>query len=105
MSKKIKEAKCIVLKKEKKAYIRVIKRVGLVEKGVVTRKGNVACEISGNHEILLTELLFAGFFNDLSPAEISAILSTLLNEERSSTNQKTATKSPKFKKKLQELIV
>ena len=33
----------IVLRKEKKAYTRVMRRMGLVEKGVVTRKGNVTC--------------------------------------------------------------
>ncbi len=37
-----------------KAYTRVMKRTGLIEKGVVTLKGNVACEINSNHEILLT---------------------------------------------------
>lgn len=29
--------------------MRVMKRIGLIEKGVVTRKGNVTCEISANH--------------------------------------------------------
>lgn len=65
-NKKIKELSGIVLRKEKKAYMRVMKRMGLIEKGVVTRKGNVTCEISSNHEILLTELLFGGFFNDMN---------------------------------------
>ena len=43
-----------------------MKRTGLLEKGVVNLKGNVACEISTNHEILLTHLLFSGYFNDMS---------------------------------------
>jgi hypothetical protein len=29
--------------------MRVLKRMGLIEKGVVTRKGNVTCGISSNH--------------------------------------------------------
>lgn len=33
----------IVLRKEKKAYNRVMKRTGLIEKNVVSLKGNVAC--------------------------------------------------------------
>lgn len=54
LGQKIKESSSIVLHKNKKSLTRVIKRMGLVEKGVVTRKGNVTCEISSNHEILLT---------------------------------------------------
>ena len=54
--------------------------MGLVEKGVVTRKGNVTCEITANHELLLTELLFSGFFNDLSAAEVAAVLASLVHE-------------------------
>ena len=42
-SQKIKEMSSIVLRKEKKAYTRVMKRMGLIEKGVVTTKGNVTC--------------------------------------------------------------
>ena len=60
--------------------MRVMKRIGLVEKGVVTKKGNVTCDISANHEILLTELLFSGFFNDMSAIEIAALLTSLVHE-------------------------
>lgn len=56
----------IVLRKEKKSFTRVIRRTGLIEKGVVTLKGSVTCEINSNHEILLTELIFSGFFNDMN---------------------------------------
>ena len=67
MSKKIKVKSALVLTQEMKAHNRVIKRVGLVDKGVVTLKGRVTCEINSNHEILLTDLVFTGFFNDMSP--------------------------------------
>jgi ATP-dependent RNA helicase DOB1 len=71
----------IVLRKEKKAYNRVMKRTALVEKGVVTLKGNVACEISSNnHEILLTHLLFSGYFSDMTPIEIASVLTSLVHE-------------------------
>jgi len=44
-----------------------MKRTGLIEKNVVSLKGNVACEISSNnHEILLTHLLFSGYFSDMT---------------------------------------
>ena len=83
--------------------MRVMKRMGLVEKGVVTRKGNVTCQISSNHEILLTELLFAGFFNDMNSIECAAILTSLVHEERSQSDRKF-TKNPKLKAKLQEMM-
>lgn len=69
-----------MLRKEKKAYMRVLKRMGLLEKGVVTRKGNVTCGISSNHELLLTELLFSGYFNDMNSIEIAALLTSVVHE-------------------------
>jgi ATP-dependent RNA helicase DOB1 len=70
----------MVLKTEKKALTRVLKRTGLVEKSVVTLKGNVVCEISSNHEILLTQLMFSGFFSDIGPNEIAAVLSSVVHD-------------------------
>jgi ATP-dependent RNA helicase DOB1 len=49
---------------------------------VIETKGRVACEISAGDEILITELMFAGFFNELSVEQIVAILSTLIFEEK-----------------------
>lgn len=83
--------------------MRVMKRTGLVEKGVVTRKGNVTCEISANHEILLTELLYSGYFNDMTAIEIASILTSLVHEEKAQSDKKF-TKNPKLKGKLQELL-
>ena len=86
-----------------KAYNRVIKRMGLVDKGVITLKGRVCCEINSNHEILLTDLVFTGFFNDMNPIEIASVLSSLVHEEKSST-ERMRTKLPRLKMKLDELV-
>ncbi|XP_067618075.1 superkiller complex protein 2 [Eurosta solidaginis] len=43
----------------------------------VTLKGKVACEM-GQNELLITELILCNMFNDLEPAEISALLSGLV---------------------------
>ena len=43
LSKKVKLKSALVLSTEMKAYNRVIKRVGLVDKGVITLKGRVTC--------------------------------------------------------------
>ena len=42
-SKKISESENLVLKKEKKSYTKVIKRLGLIDQGIITLKGKVAC--------------------------------------------------------------
>lgn len=77
--------------------------MGLIEKGVVTRKGNVTCGISSNHELLLTELLFSGFFNDMTSIQIAALLTALVHEEKASTERKF-TKNPRLKAKLSQLM-
>uniref|UniRef100_W8B7G6 Helicase SKI2W n=1 Tax=Ceratitis capitata TaxID=7213 RepID=W8B7G6_CERCA len=43
----------------------------------VTLKGKVACEM-GQNELLITELILCNMFNDLEPAEIAALLSSLV---------------------------
>jgi ATP-dependent RNA helicase DOB1 len=87
-----------------RAYSRVIKRAGLVDRGVVTLKGRVTCEINSHHEVLLTDLIFTGYFNDMTPIEIAAVLSSLCHEEKSST-ERMHTKNPRLRQKLEELIV
>lgn len=41
----------------------------------------MACEISTGDELMLTELLFDGVFNDLSTEQCCALLSCFVNEE------------------------
>lgn len=45
-------------------------------------QGRVACEITAGDELLLTELLFAGAFNDLPPEDCAALLSCTVAEEK-----------------------
>ena len=103
LGRRIKEKSGLVLGQQMRAYRRVMKRTGLVEQGVVTLKGRVTCEINSNHEILLADLIFTGFFNELSPQQVAALLSSLVHEERSST-ERMRTKDPKLRNKLGELI-
>ena len=83
-----------------RAYSRVIKRAGLVDRGVVTLKGRVTCEINSHHEVLLTDLIFTAYFNDMTPIEIAAVLSSLCHEEKSST-ERMHTKNPRLRQKLE----
>lgn len=45
-------------------------------------KGRVACEISSGDELLLTELIFNGAFNDLTVEQGVALLSCFVFQEK-----------------------
>lgn len=49
---------------------------------VIDVKGRVACEISTGDELLLTELIFNGVFNDLNVAQSVALLSCFVFQEK-----------------------
>ena len=45
---------------------RVMRRLDLADKNdVPTLKGKVACSISASDELMITEMLFSGLFNEL----------------------------------------
>ena len=49
---------------------------------VIELKGRVACEISSGDELLLTELIFNGAFNDLTVEQEVALLSCFVFQEK-----------------------
>lgn len=52
---------------ELKCRKRVLRRLGYAtSQDVIERKGRVACELSAADELLITEMLFNGLFNNLS---------------------------------------
>ncbi len=74
---------------ELKSRMRVLRRLDFVDNdGVVQMKARVACEISSTegHELLLSELLFNRFFNELSPEVCAAILSCFIFDEKIETD-------------------
>lgn len=61
---------------------RVMRRLELCDKNdVPTIKGKVAAHISTSDEILLTEMLFSGLFNDMEATHVAALLSCLVYTE------------------------
>lgn len=74
--------KNIVMKDELKAMMRALRRLGYTsEDDVIQKKGRVACEVNTADELLLTELIFSGIFNDMEPTKLVALMSCLVNEE------------------------
>ncbi|KAK2875380.1 ATP-dependent RNA helicase mtr4 [Arthroderma sp. PD_2] len=80
--KKISEAMSIIQLDELKCRKRVLRRFQFInEDEVVQLKARVACEISSGDELMLSELLFNGFFNNLTPEQCAAALSVFVFEE------------------------
>lgn len=95
LSEKVKEKKRSIAKAhsiaqmdELKSRKRVLRRLGFINDAeVVQLKARVACEISSTegHELLLSELLFDRFFNELTPETCAAVLSCFIFDEKTET--------------------
>ncbi|CAH1767137.1 7818_t:CDS:10, partial [Entrophospora sp. SA101] len=80
---KIREAESILQLDELKKRKRLLRRMGyLSESDVVEFKGRIASEITSGDEIVLTELLLNGVFNDLSAESAAALLSCFVIDEK-----------------------
>lgn len=80
---KLQEAVSTMQLEELKCRKRVLRRFGFInEAEVVQLKARVACEISSGDELMLSELLFNGFFNDMTPEQAAAVLSVFVFEEK-----------------------
>lgn len=100
--KKIKDAMSIIQMDELKCRKRVLRRFGFVnESEVIQLKARVACEISTGDELMLSELLFNGFFNDLTPEQTAAVLSVFVFEEK--TKETPALTRDELAKPLKEI--
>ncbi|TMW60703.1 hypothetical protein Poli38472_000745 [Pythium oligandrum] len=89
LERQIKESKSLVLRDDLRRRRRVLRRLEFVDKDmVIQRKGRTACEISTADELLVTEMIFNGQFNDLSVNETVALLSCLINQEKAKEGQK-----------------
>lgn len=95
MKKKIQAANSVMQLDELKNRKRVLRRLGFTSSSdVIEMKGRyspypkssayhrVACEISSGDELLLTEMIFQGAFNDLTSEQCAALLSCFVLSER-----------------------
>ncbi|EPQ31762.1 uncharacterized protein PFL1_01094 [Pseudozyma flocculosa PF-1] len=81
---KIAAAHSVLQLDELKCRKRVLRRLGFTTADdVVEKKGRVACEISTGDELLLTEMVFNGVFNELTPEQCAALLSCFVFGEKS----------------------
>ncbi|KIX04617.1 uncharacterized protein Z518_05487 [Rhinocladiella mackenziei CBS 650.93] len=83
LKKQIQDAHAIMQLEELKCRKRVLRRLQFInEDEVVQLKARVACEISTGDELMLSELLFNRFFNDLTAEQCAAVMSCFVFEEK-----------------------
>eukprot|EP00834_Sanchytrium_tribonematis_P001187 NODE_27_length_39007_cov_1.590650.p2 type:complete len:1008 gc:universal NODE_27_length_39007_cov_1.590650:28023-31046(+) len=79
----IKEAKAIITLDEHNSHMQLLKKLSYLDSNdVILMKGRVACEISAGDAVLMTELIFDGFFNEMEEEVIVAILSCVVFSEK-----------------------
>ncbi|PWN35989.1 putative MTR4-involved in nucleocytoplasmic transport of mRNA [Meira miltonrushii] len=84
LKKRLDEAHSVMQLDELKCRKRVLRRLGFTTNDdIVEKKGRVACEISTGDELLLTEMIFNGVFNELTPEQCAALLSCFVFNEKS----------------------
>lgn len=100
LSESIQKSADMIMSSELVSMKRVMRRLDLCDKNdVPTLKGKVAAHISTSDEILLTEMLFSGLFNDMEqPSHIAAVLSCLVYTEGKSGSQEGVQKIVKHEK-------
>lgn len=80
---KILEAQAVIQLDDLRHRKRVLRRLGFTtQNDIIELKGRVACEISTGDELLLTELIFNGTFNDLTCEQCASLLSCFVFQEK-----------------------
>lgn len=82
---KMRDSQLQKFRNELKNRSRVLKKLGHIDAdGVVQLKGRAACLIDTGDELLVTELMFNGTFNNLDHHQIAALASCFIPGDRSS---------------------
>ncbi|KAI7752723.1 hypothetical protein M8C21_019630, partial [Ambrosia artemisiifolia] len=82
---KIRDSQLQKFRDELKNRSRVLKKLGHIDaEGIVQVKGRAACLIDTGDELLVTELMFNGTFNDLDHHQIAALASCFIPGDKSS---------------------
>ncbi|KAF1791552.1 P-loop containing nucleoside triphosphate hydrolase [Phytophthora cactorum] len=98
LERKIKESKSLVLRDDLRRRRRVLRRLEFVDKeGVIQRKGRTACEVSTTDELLVTEMIFNGQFNDLL-----CLINTEKKKESDKPPQAESLEIPRIAKVMQD---
>lgn len=87
----LRKAKSLLQMDELKYRKRVLRRLGYCTPAdVIEFKGRVACELSSADELLITEMIFNGVFNNLTTEQSVSLLSTFVCDEKSAEAPRSA---------------
>jgi len=101
---KILEAQAVIQLDDLRHRKRVLRRLGFTTSSdVIELKGRVACEISTGDELLLTEMIFNGNFNEITPEQSAALLSCFVFQERSKETPRLKPELAEPLKQMQEM--
>ncbi|KAM9306492.1 LOW QUALITY PROTEIN: exosome RNA helicase MTR4 [Pholidichthys leucotaenia] len=99
----LKKAQTVLHMDKLKCRKRVLRRLGFASPSdVIEIKGRVACEISSADELLLTEMMFNGLFNDLTAEQATALLSCFVFQENATDMAKLTEQLAAPLRKMQE---
>ncbi|XP_019446453.1 PREDICTED: DExH-box ATP-dependent RNA helicase DExH10-like [Lupinus angustifolius] len=85
---KMRDSQLQKFREELKNRSRVLKKLGHIDAdGIVQLKGRAACLIDTGDELLVTELMFNGTFNELDHHQVAALASCFIPGDRSSESQ------------------
>ena len=105
LSSRLEHGQKMILQDDLKSMKRIMRRLGLTNKNdLVQLKGRVAGEVSSCEELVVTELMFSGFFNDLQPAEIAAVMSCMIHDEGGADKSKFMLKNDTLNLAYQKLL-
>ena len=77
------ESQAVAMKDDLKRMKRVLRRLGYISpEGVLGTKGRFSCELSTADELVLTDMVFDGVFNELSVEQVVALLSCFIHKEQ-----------------------
>merc|ERR1712083_734860 len=106
MGQQLKKSKSLLQMDELKCMKRVLRRLGYcTTSDVIEIKGRIACELSSADELLLTEMMFNGLFNEMSPPLVAAILSCFVCAEKSNEMPKLTDQLSGSLRQMQDMAI
>ncbi|XP_027919030.1 DExH-box ATP-dependent RNA helicase DExH10 [Vigna unguiculata] len=100
---KMRDSQLQKFREELKNRSRVLKKLGHIDAdGVVQLKGRAACLVDTGDELLVTELMFNGTFNDLDHHQVAALASCFIPGDKSNEQIQLRTELAKPLQQLQD---
>ncbi len=82
LKKQANELQSVIMKDELRKMKKLLKKLEYIDmENILTTKGRFACEITAGDEIIITNMVFSGLFNELSIEQTVALLSCFVHSE------------------------